>query len=227
MHLSLSRSTRYRLFSKCNTIRDKLINNKGNVKWSSVRKRKRRYPLIHKLLKTMIQEWIIKHPSIVESPIVQDKILVHDKLKGKKTQRVGKYLIQISIRELHNDLIKSKNEGGLSEVWNGNKLLVSDTDLRYIIPVNVKKFTPRYKQMCGYEVCIQAKQLQSSLNAWINRQSKGNPVYGRVVMPNDMTLHPKSRDAIENMLSPYTSLGKFYDILCCLISIGILIFPFL
>ena len=80
-------------------------------------------------------------------------------MAGKKNQRVGKYLIQISIRELHNDLIKSKNEECLSEIWNGNKLLISDTGLRYIIPVNVKKFTPRYKQMCGCEVCFQAKQL--------------------------------------------------------------------
>ena len=39
-HLSLPRSTRYCLFSKCSTIREKLINNKGNVKWSSVSKRK-------------------------------------------------------------------------------------------------------------------------------------------------------------------------------------------
>ena len=61
------------------------------------------------------------------------------------------------MRELHNDLIKSKNEGDLSEVWNGNKLLVSDIGLRYVIPVNIKKFTSRYKQICGCEVCIQAK----------------------------------------------------------------------
>ena len=93
----------------------------------------------------MIQEWIIKYPSVVASPIVKDTILVRDELTGKKNQRVGKYLIQLSMGELYNDLIKSKNEGDLSEVWNGNTLLVSDTGLRYIIPVNVKKFTPRYK----------------------------------------------------------------------------------
>ena len=45
-------------------------------------------------------------------------------------------------------------------------------------------------------------------------------------MPNDMTLHPKPRDAKENMLCPYTSLGKFYDIVCCLMSIQILILLF-
>ena len=114
----------------------------------------------------MIHEWIIKHPFVVVSPIAKDTILVRDELTGKKNQRVGKYLIQIYIRELHNDLIKSKNEEDLSEVWNGNKILVSDTGLRCIIPVNVKKFTPGYNQMCGYELCIQTKQLQRSLNAW-------------------------------------------------------------
>ena len=73
--------------------------------------------------------------------------------------------------------------------------------------------------MCRCEVCIQTKELQRSLNAWINRQSKGNLTYRRVVMPNDMTLHHTPRDAIENMLYPYTSLGKFYDIICCLMLI--------
>ena len=46
-------------------------------------------------------------------------------------------------------------------------------------------------------------------------------------MPNDMTLHPKPRDAIENMLNPYPSFSKFNDIVCCLISIQILILTFL
>ena len=176
----------------------------------------------------MIQEWIIKHPSVVASPIVKDTILVRDKLAGKKPQKVGKYLMQIYIRELlHNYLIKSKNEGGLCEVWNGKKLLVSDTGLRYIIPVKVKKFIPMYKQICGCEVCIQAKQLQRSFNAWRNRQSKGNLTYRKVVMPNGITLHHKLRDTLENMLCPYTSLGKFYDNVYCLMSIQILILTFL
>ena len=78
-------------------------------------------------LKVMIQDWIIKHPSIVASPITSDSILERDYVTGKKTNIIGKYLMQISIRELQNDLIKSKNEGELSEVWKGNKLLVSVT----------------------------------------------------------------------------------------------------
>ena len=46
-------------------------------------------------------------------------------------------------------------------------------------------------------------------------------------MPNDMTLHHKPRDAIENMVYPYTSLGKLYDNICCLMSLQILILTFL
>ena len=86
----------------------------------------------------MIQEWIIKHPSVVASPIAKDIVLVPYNIVGKMTNMVVKYLIQVSIREVHNDLIKSKNEGGLSEVWKEDKLSVSDTGLRYIIPINVK-----------------------------------------------------------------------------------------
>ena len=79
-YLSLPRSTRYRLFSKCNIIRKHLINKKSNVKWLSVSKSKRRYPLINDSLNIMIQKWIINHPSVVESPIAKYTILVHDKL---------------------------------------------------------------------------------------------------------------------------------------------------
>ena len=48
-----------------------------------------------------------------------------------------------------------------------------------------------------------------------------------VVMPNDMTLHPKPRDGIQNMLCPYTSLCKLYYIICFLILLQILMFTFL
>ena len=76
--------------------------------------------------------------------------------------------------------------------------------------------------MCGCEVCIQAKKLQRSLNAWRNRNAIDNPAYTRVVMPNDMTLHSKPRDIIQNMLYPYTSLGKLYLFVCYLMLLQIL-----
>ena len=73
------------------------MNKKSNVKWSSVSKRKRRYPLINDLLRIMIQKWIIKNSFVVASPIVKDTILVQDQLTGKKTQGEVKSLIKISV----------------------------------------------------------------------------------------------------------------------------------
>ena len=73
--------------------------------------------MISDTLNVKIQDWIIKNPSVVASPITSDTILVQDSVTGKMTSRIGKYLIQISIRELHNDLIKIKNEGGLNEFF--------------------------------------------------------------------------------------------------------------
>ena len=90
---------------------------------------------------------------------------------GKKTKCVGKLLLQTSVRELHNDIIKSEKLDGLPTVWNNKKRLVSDSALRYLMPRQVKQFTPRYKQMCGCEVCIHCKQLQSTLNSWRKRHA--------------------------------------------------------
>ena len=70
----MPRSTGYRVFSKCDEIKKDLVNKKGNVKWSSVSKRSKRYPLINDSLKILIQNWIINHPSIVASPIAKDTV---------------------------------------------------------------------------------------------------------------------------------------------------------
>ena len=105
-------------------------------------------------LKVKIQELIIKRPSKVASPITNDTILVRDCIMGKKTNRIGKCLIKMYIRELHNDLIEPKNERELSEVWKGNKLLASNISVRCINSINVNKFTARYKEIYECEVCI-------------------------------------------------------------------------
>ena len=57
---------------------------------------------------------------------------------------VGKYVLQTSVRELYNYLIKSELDGRHECVWKGKKL-VSGTDLKYLTPKQVKKITPRYK----------------------------------------------------------------------------------
>ena len=53
---------------------------------------------------------------MVHSPITDDTILVVNELTGKKTKRVGKLFLTYSVRELHNDLIKDINDGGLKDI---------------------------------------------------------------------------------------------------------------
>lgn len=98
---------------------------------------------------------------MIHSPITDDTILVIDELTGKKTKRLGKLLLTCSVRELYNDLIIDVNNGGLKDVWNDNKLLVSETSLRFLLPDQLKKFTARYQQMYGCEYSIIIKQLQA------------------------------------------------------------------
>lgn len=118
---------------------------KHNVKWSSLSKKNL---LISDSLKVKIQVWIIKHSSVNVYLLINGTILVRDSKTDKKTNRIGDCLMKMSIGRFHNDMIKSNDECGLSKFWKGNNLLVSDTVLCYIIPIYVKQFTSRYKQMC-------------------------------------------------------------------------------
>ena len=74
---------------------------KDNAKWSSVGKRRKRYVLISDSLKLKIQDWIMKYVYIAVSPISSNTILVRDSQISEKKHQIGKYLIQISIRELN------------------------------------------------------------------------------------------------------------------------------
>ena len=57
----------------------------------------------------------MNHPNVVESPITNETLLIHNLVTGQK-ERVSKLLLQISIRELHNDmLLLQPDEGGFKE----------------------------------------------------------------------------------------------------------------
>ena len=81
-------------------------------------------------LEKIIHDWIRRHPHVIQSPITNDTVLVPDPNDPKKKIKKHRLLLQISVRELHNDLIKE-----VPEVMgpDGNPL-VSDTKLRMILP---------------------------------------------------------------------------------------------
>ena len=82
------------------------------------------------------------------------------------------------------------------------KKIVSDTALRYLIPRQVYKFTPRYKQMCGRETCIHCKQLQRTLHSWRKRHTNNKNRYKSIVFPDGIVLHETTRYTVNTMIYP-------------------------
>ena len=66
------------------------------------------YSKVSSTLKKALHEWVINHPSVVASPIKKDTLKVRDPETGLKTKVVNKLLLEISVRELHNDLLDEK-----------------------------------------------------------------------------------------------------------------------
>ena len=103
----------------------------------------------------------------MDSPITSDTLLVKNEENGKK-ERVGKLLLEIDIRELHNNMIAPPppDGGGLAEARDAaGKIIISDTALRYLLPPQLKKMTEKHKQMCGCEICLIGDSHQKSINA--------------------------------------------------------------
>jgi hypothetical protein len=81
---------------------------------------------------------------------------------------MNKILLQIPVRELHNDLLSTDPLIGLPGICDcrGN-VLISDTKLRSMLPKHLRMMSDWYKIMCGCENCIQMYNLQSSYNRFI------------------------------------------------------------
>ena len=79
-------------------------------------------------------------------------------------ERVPKILILISIRELHNDMLKHPSEGGLEGARDANgNAVISDTALRNNLPFNLRPLGERHKQVCGCEICTIVKKYHNTL----------------------------------------------------------------
>ena len=79
--------------------------------------------------------------------------------------------------------------------------------MRFVLLDQLKKFTPRYKEIFGYECCINIKQLQLTLNSWRRKQIKIPTTrlsceYCSIILPNDKYLHNRPDDAMKNIRCP-------------------------
>ena len=113
-------------------------------------------------MKKSLYIWIINHPQVVKSPIVNDCPKVNIDCYTKP-QLVPKWLLQVSVRELSNILVSDPIDGGLKESRDAeNNIIISDFTLRSLLPPQFK-ISSKYKVICDCECCISSKSMHLSL----------------------------------------------------------------
>ena len=138
-------------------------------------------------LKEEFLDWLEKHNMVIQSPIANDTLLVRDPNNPSRKIRVNKLLLQIPVRELHNNLLSEDPNIGLKGAVdrNGN-VLISDTGLRALLPPHLRMMTNQYKIVCGCQVYTQTANVHQSYNRYISRMVKkmeedleSGPIRGR------------------------------------------------
>ena len=89
-------------------------------------------------IKRNVYTWITRHPQVVQSPISNDslKVMLDDQTE---LQLVPKFLLQASVRELHNSHVSDPNDGGLKDAMDEDgKIVISDSTLRSLLPPQIK-----------------------------------------------------------------------------------------
>ena len=88
-------------------------------------------------------------------------------------QLVLRLLLQVLARELLDIMVIKTEEGGLKkERYAENNIIISDSNLRNILPPQLNKTTYRYKVMCDCECCTSPKSMNYYLLTWRNYRLK-------------------------------------------------------
>ena len=115
----------------------------------------------------------MKNSNVRQSPITRDNLLIAD-ADSKVKRRVPKLLLECSMRQLHNELIASPDDGGLVGARHAitNDVIIIDTMICSLAPPQLRPMTYNNKNMCGCAICNTSKYMQKSLNAWRRKQLK-------------------------------------------------------
>ena len=136
--LQCSRSSAYHQRRIASTKQGHLIAQVKNtaVRWS-IKPRIVRTKKISKALRKETVHWIMKNSNVRQSPITHDTLLIAD-ADTRVKRRVPNFLLECSMRQLHNDIIDSPDDGGLVGARNAitNDVIISDTMLRFLASPN-------------------------------------------------------------------------------------------
>ena len=118
--------------SKRNSIKDL------NTPWALKQKLKGHSKIIEEINKSLYN-YIIHHPQVVQSPIVNNSLKVETDVYTEP-QLVPKLLLHVSVREYDNNIVSATKYGGLKEArYEDNNILISDSTLRSLFPPKFKK----------------------------------------------------------------------------------------
>ena len=118
--------------------------------WSSIPKNKV-HTKINAQVNTSVYNFNLQRTKVLQSPIANDCLKVS--IDGhSEPQLVPKWLLQVSVPELHNNMVSPQEEGELKEaIYADNNIIISDSTLQSILPPQLKKMSARYKVICGCE----------------------------------------------------------------------------
>ena len=97
------------------------------------------------------------HTQVVQSPFVNNFLKV--KIYGHtKPQLSPKLLLQVPVRELHNNIFSDTIDGGLKEARDeDDNIIISDSTLHSLLTHQLKKRKSRYNVMSGCKCYISVK----------------------------------------------------------------------
>ena len=103
-----------------------------------MKQKRKGHSKINNQIKKYLYNWTTHHPQVIQSPIVNYCLEV--KIDGyTEPQMVPKLLLQVSVRELHNNIVITTKYGGLKEERDeDDDIIISDSTLLSVLPSQLK-----------------------------------------------------------------------------------------
>ena len=103
----------------------------------------------------------MKNSNVCESPIARDTLLITDAESGVR-RRLQKLLLESFMRNFHNELIVSPDDGGLLGAIHAdtNDVIISDTMIFSLSHHQLRLMTYLSKMMCGCASCNTSNYFQ-------------------------------------------------------------------
>ena len=182
----VSRSACKRLVNKAEQRRNDLSVSETVSSWSIISNRNGYNTQQSKVNKELL-DWILNHHHVIRSPQETVLVKVPSPNGTKSLERVGKLLLEISVRELHQDLMKDPPIGfrGAYSTDVPKKLLISERYLRNMLPPQLKSMSFADKQLCGCSCCTITKMVHACLLKYRKRTLSQQTTLTRVRTRNN------------------------------------------